>query len=102
MQLGNVLGTLIATKKVSGLKSWAFRVVQPLDKDGRNSGEPIVAVDTVGSRDGDQVMWVSSREAAVALDQDWFNPVDAAIVGIIDKSEELELPLKVKSQKENL
>ena len=85
MHLGSVMGTLVATKKYSTLQNWSFRVIQPIDHAGKNVGEPIVAVDTVGSREGDQVMWVSSREAAIALDEEWFNPVDAAIVGIVDR-----------------
>jgi microcompartment protein CcmK/EutM len=90
MHLGNVLGTLVATKKYASLQNWSFRVVQPVDHQGRYVGEPIVAVDTVGSREGDQVMWVTSREAAIALDHEWFNPVDATIVGIVDNMAEPE------------
>ena len=89
MQLGSVLGTLVATKKISGLKSWSFRVIQPIDQDGQKVGEPLIAVDTVGCREGDQIMWVSSREASVAMDSDWFNPIDAAIVGIVDRTSEV-------------
>lgn len=96
MHLANVLGTLVATKKYSRLQNWSFRVLQPIDHAGKSVGEPIVAVDTVGSREGDQVMWVSSREAAVALDDDWFNPVDAAIVGIVDRISEVKPVATVK------
>ncbi len=33
---------------------------------------------------GQEVYWVNSREAALTLDP-WFNPVDDAIVGLVDE-----------------
>ncbi|HEX4925681.1 MAG TPA: EutN/CcmL family microcompartment protein [Bdellovibrionales bacterium] len=83
MFLGRVLGTVVATKKADGLLGQRLYVFEPLDDEFKSIGEPMVAVDTVGSREGDVVMWVASREASLALDN-WFVPVDAAIVGIVD------------------
>ena len=83
MNFGKVLGVVVATQKVESLKAEKLYVLEPQDEHQKKTGEPIVAVDTVGAREGDFVMWVSSREAALALD-DPFNPVDAAIVGLVD------------------
>ena len=83
MFLGRVLGTVVATKKADGLLGQPLYVFEPLNDALESIGEPMVAVDTVGSREGDVVMWVASREAALAL-ENWFVPVDAAIVGICD------------------
>jgi len=83
MFLGKVLGTVVATQKYKGLTGQKMYLFEPVDEDFKSIGEPMVAIDTVGSREGDIVTWVASREAALALEH-WFVPVDAAIVGIID------------------
>lgn len=83
MFLGRVLGPAVATKKYEGLTGIKMYLFEPLNDALEVTGGPMVAVDTVGARENDVVMWVASREAALAL-QHWFVPVDAAIVGIVD------------------
>lgn len=87
MYLGKVLGPVVASTKYQGLTGIQLYLFQPLDDDFKNMGDPMVAVDTVGAREEDVVMWVSSREASLALDH-WFVPIDAAIVGIVDHCNE--------------
>jgi len=85
MQLGRVIGTLVATQKYEGLEGVKFLVVQPLDKRGESDGEPLVAADgTAQAGPGELVFMIYSREAALALPED-FVPVDAAITGIVDE-----------------
>ncbi len=43
----------------------------------------MVAIDTVRAGEGDLVMYEGGKEAAMSL-PNWFNPGDAAIIGIID------------------
>lgn len=83
MNLGRVVGTVIATIKSEGLEGRRFLVVQPLDEARRPVGRPIVSVDSVQAGPGDLVHTVASREAALAFDPS-FVPVDSAIVGIVD------------------
>jgi len=84
MQLGRVLGSVVATEKVSGLEGIRFLIVQPLDRGSRPDGETLVAADAVSmAGPGELVYFVASREAAEAL-PDRFVPVDHAIVGIVD------------------
>jgi ethanolamine utilization protein EutN len=83
MFLGRVTGTVVATTKADGLIGQRLYVFEPLNDELETIGEAMVAVDTVGSREGDVIMWVASREASLAL-ENWFVPVDAAIVGIVD------------------
>lgn len=87
MFLGKILGPVVATKKAEGLTGIKFYLFQPLNDDFSNVGDPMVAVDTVGAREDDVVMWVASREASLALEH-WFVPVDAAVVGIVDHCNE--------------
>ena len=84
MQLGRVLGSVVATEKAPGLEGIRFLIVQPLDKGSRPKGETLVAADAVSmAGPGELVYFVASREAAEAL-PDRFVPVDHAIVGIVD------------------
>ena len=83
MYLGIVKGTVVAERKATGLEGKKLLLVQPVDDQGKPTGDLQVAVDTVQAGDGDVVYLVGSREAALALDP-WFVPVDAAIVGIVD------------------
>jgi ethanolamine utilization protein EutN len=83
MYLGEVIGTVVAERKIEGLERTKLLLVQPLDENRKPNGAKQVAVDTVQAGVGDFVYLVGSREAALACDPT-FVPVDAAIVGIID------------------
>ncbi|HEX2403766.1 MAG TPA: EutN/CcmL family microcompartment protein, partial [Acidimicrobiia bacterium] len=84
VQLGRVLGSVVATEKSPGLEGIRFLIVQPLDKRSRPTGETLVAADAVSmAGPGELVYYVASREAAEALPER-FVPVDHAIVGIVD------------------
>lgn len=84
MYLGQVIGTVVCTRRVSGLEGARFLVVQPLDHHKQPSGPPEVAVDRASASPGTLVFLEGSREAALACDP-WFVPVDSAIVGIVDE-----------------
>ncbi|HNS51912.1 MAG TPA: EutN/CcmL family microcompartment protein [Anaerolineae bacterium] len=85
MQLGRVIGTLVATRKAEGLEGVKFLVVQLLDKNRKPAGDPVVAADgTAQAGPGELVFVIASREAALALPEG-FVPVDHAIVGIVDE-----------------
>jgi microcompartment protein CcmK/EutM len=81
--LARVVGTVVATRKDAGLTGIKLLVVQPLETDGKPSGKPLVAVDSVGAGAGEDVFYVKGREASFPfLPQEV--PADAAIVGIVD------------------
>ncbi len=84
MYLGRVIGTVVASRKVEGLRGAKLLLVQPLDDRLEPTGSVQAAVDTVKAGPEDLVYLVGSREAALALEP-WFVPVDAAIVGIVDE-----------------
>jgi ethanolamine utilization protein EutN len=85
MQLARVRGTVVATLKAVGLEGVRFLIVQPLDEAQEPTGRPVVAADAVHmAGPGELVYFVSSREAAEALDPR-FVPVDHAICGIVDE-----------------
>lgn len=84
MQLGQVIGRVVSTRKDSSLDGFRLLVIQPMTHRGAPSGKPVVAVDTVSSGDGETIYWVSAREAPNALPSK-YGPIDAAIVGIANR-----------------
>jgi ethanolamine utilization protein EutN len=86
MQLGEVVGSVVCTRKVPVWEGQRLRLVQPLDQEGRASGLPVVALDVVSSGEGQRVFFVKGREAAQAI-ADANNPADAAIVVLVDRIE---------------
>lgn len=83
MFLGKVIGNVWATEKYEALESMKLMFIQPVNADYKEIGEPIVAVDTVGSGPGEIIMYITASEAVIPLPVD-FAPVDASIVGIVD------------------
>ncbi|MEW9671947.1 EutN/CcmL family microcompartment protein [Ammoniphilus sp. 3BR4] len=86
MNIGLVIGRVIATRKDERLVGTKLLITHPIDLEGRLSGQPLVTVDTVGAGIGEKVIFVSGSMAARAIHQKEA-PVDAAIVGIIDQVE---------------
>ena len=84
MKLAKVIGTVVATVKDPSLTGLKILMIQPLDDDQKNDGDPIAAIDVVQAGPGDLVHWIMAREAALAL-PNTFAPVDAAITGIVDQ-----------------
>jgi len=63
MNLARVIGTTTATVKHSSLDGWRMLVVQPLLAGGGSDGDPLVAIDDLGSRVGDNVILTSDGGA---------------------------------------
>ena len=84
MQLGKVIGTLVACDVYAGLEGEPLLLVQPLTKTSAPKGEPVVCADSTRmAGPGELVYFEGGREAAMAL-RETFVPVDHAIVGIVD------------------
>lgn len=85
MQLGRVMGSVVASEKAAGLEGVRFLIVQPLNKKQQPVGVTVVAADALAmAGPGELIYFVASREAAEAM-QERFVPVDHAIVGIVDQ-----------------
>jgi microcompartment protein CcmK/EutM len=85
MQFGRVHGSAICTMKVAGLEGLKLLVVQPLDEQLAPKGALQVAVDVVQAGPGDLCVMARSREAALAMPDETFVPVDLALIGIVDE-----------------
>ncbi len=85
MKLGRVIGRVVCTQKVESLEGLKLLLLQPVDEEGRDAGNPLVAFDTARAGEGDLVFWEAGKEGAQANPNGWFNPADAAIIGIVDE-----------------
>ena len=83
MQIARVVGRLVATVKQDTLSAVALQWIQPVTAAGKSVGKPMVAVDRIGVGPGELIYFITSREAAMTLD-DPFAAVDAGIVGKVD------------------
>jgi ethanolamine utilization protein EutN len=83
MQIARVIGTVVATRKDPQFEGIKLMLVQPLTPEGKSSGRPLVAVDSVGAGVGERVFFVRGKEASFPFHPAEV-PADAGIVGIID------------------
>jgi ethanolamine utilization protein EutN len=91
MKLGRITGKVWATVKDAKLNGVTLYVLQPVDEQDKPLGPELVAVDTVGSREGDLVFWVGGAEATFAFPQRQI-PSDVTIVGLVDRLDLQQLP----------
>jgi ethanolamine utilization protein EutN len=87
MLFGRVKGSAVCTLKYTGTQGLKLLVVQPLNKRLEPTGVLQVAADVVDAGAGDLCVMVRSREAALAMPEVKFVPVDLALVGIVDEME---------------
>ena len=87
MLFGRVKGSAICTLKYPGTEGLKLLVVQPLNKRMEPVGKLQVAADVVQAGPGDLCLMVRSREAALAMPDIKFVPIDLALVGIVDDLE---------------
>jgi microcompartment protein CcmK/EutM len=87
MLLGRVLGRAVCTSKIEGISGVQLLLVQPLDKKLASVDTVQVAADVVEAGPGDLCVMVRAREAALAMRDQTFVPVDLAIVGVVDELE---------------
>src|SRR5512146_674180 len=87
MLFGRVKGNAVCTLKYPGTEGLKLLVVQPLNKKLEPVGGLQVAADVVQAGVGDLCVMVRSREAALAMPDIKFVPIDLALVGIVDELE---------------
>ena len=85
MLFGRVRGTAVCTIKYPATEGLKLLVVQPLNKKLEPVGGLQVAADVVRAGAGDLCVMVRSREAALAMPDVKFVPIDLALVGVIDE-----------------
>lgn len=86
MILAQVLGTVVSTRKDSGLLSLKLLLVREVDAKLQATGNFVVAADAVGAGI-DEVVLVAAGSSARMTEVTREKPVDAVICGIVDAVE---------------
>jgi len=84
--LAQVLGTVVSTRKDSGLLSLKLLLTREVDPQFKPTGNFVVAADAVGAGEGELVL-VAQGSSARMTEVSREKPVDAVICGIIDAVE---------------
>lgn len=80
-----VVGDVIATHRHEHLGQRKLLLVRRLDLDGEEEGHEMIALDVIGVGRGEDVLVVQEGNAARQLYDDKKIPVQAVIVGVIDR-----------------
>jgi ethanolamine utilization protein EutN len=84
MLICRVIGDVVATQKSPSHEGQKILVVQPLNLDGSDRGEPVLALDAVDAGVGDRVLIVSEGFSAMTAVGRPQSPIDTAVIGVID------------------
>ncbi|MER3415244.1 MAG: ethanolamine utilization protein EutN [Gemmataceae bacterium] len=84
MQLARVVGHAIATVKHKSLVGWRLVVVQPLNALDAPDGDPLLAIDLLGTRAGDSVIVSNDGQGARELVGQEDSPVRWFVMGLAD------------------
>ena len=86
MLKGKVIGNIVSTNKLDKLIGYKFLEIQVIEKN-ELTDEFIVAVDrTVSAGIGEEVLVTTGSSARIAVG-DENSPVDAVVVGVVDKKQ---------------
>jgi ethanolamine utilization protein EutN len=87
MLIARVVGELVATQKHSSHEGRKLLLVQPLNLDGSNRGDAVVAMDAVDAGVGDKVLLATEGFSAMTAVGRPQSPIDMAVIGFIDQIE---------------
>jgi ethanolamine utilization protein EutN len=84
MQTGVVVGQAVSTVKHPSLNGWRLLLVQLLTADGKEDGEPLLAVDGLGAGSGSRVILTNDGASARELVGAKNSPVRWMVLGMCD------------------
>lgn len=80
-----VVGDVVSTHRHDHLGMKKLLLVRRLDLDGKEEGAEVIALDIIGVGQGEDVLVVQEGNAARQLWKDKTIPVQAVVVGVIDR-----------------
>ena len=89
MLIGRVIGEVVATHKHASHEGRKVLVVQPLNLDGSDRGDAVLALDAVDAGVGDRILLATDGWAASSAVGRPLTPIDMAVIGFIDQIEVL-------------
>jgi ethanolamine utilization protein EutN len=87
MLIARVVGDVVATQKAPSHFGRKLLVVQPLNLDGSDRGEVMVALDSVDAGVGDRVLLTTEGYSAMTAVGRPDSPISTAVIGVIDEVE---------------
>ena len=84
MLIGRVIGDVVATQKAPSHEGRKLLVVQPLNLDSSDRGDPVIALDAVEAGEGDRVLLSTDGYSAMTSVGRPNSPIDSAVIGVID------------------
>jgi len=84
MLVGRVIGNTVSTQKAPSHEERKILVVQPLNLDGSDRGDELLALDAVDAGVGDRVLVATEGWSAMTAVGRQNAPIDMAVVGVID------------------
>lgn len=85
MYLARVVGDVVSSHRHANLGERKLLLVRRLDLDDREEGSEIIALDVIGVGRGEKVLVVQEGGAARALFKSDRIPVQAVVVGVVDR-----------------
>ncbi len=76
----------MSTRKEGSLTGLKLLLLRPVDEEGRDAGNPLVAADAVGAGPEEFVLYASGSSARQTAATDK-RPVDAVVMAIVDSWE---------------
>ena len=87
MIIARVIGEVVASQKHSSHQGRKILLLQPVNPDDSERGEPVLALDAVDAGIGDRVLVVQEGYAAMTAAGRPNSPIDMTIVGVVDAVE---------------
>jgi ethanolamine utilization protein EutN len=84
MLIGRIIGDVVATQKAPSHEGRKILVVQPLNLDGTDRGDAMLALDAVDAGIGERVLLTTEGFSAMTAVGRPNSPIDAAVIGVID------------------
>jgi ethanolamine utilization protein EutN len=82
--IARVVGNIVATQKQQAHEGKKILLVQALDLDNQPVGDAFAALDAVDAGVGDRVLAVQEGFSAMTSVGHFEEPIDAAVIGIVD------------------
>jgi ethanolamine utilization protein EutN len=87
MLIGRVIGEVWATQKAPSHEGRKILYVQPVNLDGSDKGQPVLALDAVDAGVGDRVLITTEGFSSMTAVDRPNSPIDMAVVGVVDAIE---------------
>ncbi len=85
MQLARVDGNIVAAVNHPSMNGWRVLICQPIDDAGRETGGPILAIDTLGAGLHSKVIFTTDGSFTRSAVEDAHSPLRNMVMSIVDE-----------------